>query len=851
MKHYRNKLRYLLFLFLINMVICSFSQVKDKATFELVLNDIQVRNFERPIRLISNELSSMEQLPITEFQDSDYIVLTSLLATAYVQNNQIVEAEKLLTRAINFFDGNLRSSPLVYVLYSTYGAFSASIENYETANVFLEKVIEHLRDVGSKDENYAVILSMLAISHMKTNQLQQSYEEIMESVSIIEKSSSQFSTANLIQIYEKAGTICHEICLSQIYEKELAIYEHRLLSEAKDFIQKAYDLSKNCEEYTSEFINVAYDLATIYLNEDNYLEALSIFHQIENLRLSEIEKSKIYNGILLANYYLGNEEECAKYALKSSNILKDISFNMLLSFPLKEQEEKWASNSMQLKLNMNILDKFSENKEALRMSYDNALFLKGLTYKYNDYLRDACKDNQVRATLANIKQLRSKIFAMDCKEDYSKYRNELTEHEWILLNQLKTLGGKVIISQIPSWKEVKDHLKAGEYAIEFIYYSGFNRIGEEKKLQYAALVLSSQMECPIFIDLCTHDELYSLCFDALIQQELGFNNLYKRDSNYILYKLLWEKLDPFLKNATTVYCSPILMIQDINLAYIVCPDGRYLNEKYNVRILSSTENICYRKETIDINSAALFGGINYSNENTGVKSTYRDIIYDEISDSIRSGFGHLPASKQEVENIKACLSDRDVAIDLYIGDDASESSFCRMDGKSPSLIHVATHAFYLVGFNKYLDYFHKLVPYSYKDISMLLTGLLFSGANNSLRDEESNPQLYDGVLTAEEISLLDLSNTDLVVLSACNSSLGQAFQEGFGGLVKAFKMAGVSHLLVSLWPVSDEATSVIMTNFYKCLVNGIEMHEALLKAQQETAKLYPDPYYWAGFILLE
>ena len=276
---------------------------------------------------------------------------------------------------------------------------------------------------------------------------------------------------------------------------------------------------------------------------------------------------------------------------------------------------------MQLKLNMNILDKFSENKEALRMSYDNALFLKGLTYKYNDYLRDACKDNQVRATLANIKQLRSKIFAMDCKEDYPKYRKELTEYEWILLNQLKTLGGKVIISQIPSWKEVKDHLQAGEYAIEFISYSGFNRIGEEKKLQYAALVLSSQMECPIFIDLCTHDELYELCLNVLKQQELGFNNLYKRGSNSILYDLLWKKMEPYLEDATTVYCSPILGIQDINLAYIICPDGRYLNEKYDVRILSSTGNICNRKDAFDIKSAALFGGINYSNENSGTKST--------------------------------------------------------------------------------------------------------------------------------------------------------------------------------------------------------------------------------------
>ena len=844
-------LRQLLLLCLVCIVTCSNAQVKDEETFEQVLYDIQTRNFERPIRLISNELSSMEQLPVAEFQDTAYIGLTSLLSIAYIQNGQIDDAEKLLTHAINFFDGYTRTSPLVYQLYYAYGAFSASIENYETARDFFEVTIEYLRDLGSIDEDFAVILSMLAVCHMKTNQLQLSYDEIMESVAIIEKSSSRFTPANLIQVYEKAGTICHEICLSQTQENPRAIFKHRLYSDAKNFIKKAYDLSSGHEECISEFINAGYDLATIYLNEDNYSEALSIFHQIENLRLSEIEKNKIYNGILMANYYLGNEEQCAEYALKSSNILKDISVNMLLSLPLKEQEEKWASNSMQLKLNMNILDKFPENQEVLRMSYDNALFLKSLTYEYNDYLRSSCRDNLTSVTLAKIKQLRSMIFAMNLKEDFPAYRNELTEQEWLLLNQLQKSGNCIEFNQIPSWQKVKDHLQEGEFAIEFISYSGFERVGEEKNLRYAALVLSSQMECPIFIDLCTHDELYQLCLDVRIQQELGFNYLYKKESNNILYKLLWEKLDPLLENATTVYCSPILMIQDINLAYIVCPDGRYLNEKYDVRTLSSTGNICDKKDTFDINNAALFGGINYSNESAVTKSTFRDIIYEEINDSTRSGFGHLPASKQEVENINACLSERNVAIELFLGNDASESSFCGMDGKSPSLIHIATHAFYLVGFNKYMDYFQKLVPYSYKDESMLLTGLLFSGANNSLREEGSNVQLYDGVLTAEEISLLDLSNTDLVVLSACNSSLGQAFQEGFGGLVKAFKMAGVNHLLVSLWPVSDEATAIIMTNFYKHLVTGTEIHAALKKAQQETAKLYPDPYYWASFILLD
>ena len=194
-------------------------------------------------------------------------------------------------------------------------------------------------------------------------------------------------------------------------------------------------------------------------------------------------------------------------------------------------------------------------------------------------------------------------------------------------------------------------------------------------------------------------------------------------------------------------------------------------------------------------------------------------------------------------------------VSLYKGNYASEESFVNMDGKSPSIIHIASHTFHLdssINSDRMLSYLGQFqTSFSIYDYSMILSGLLFANAHTSLTKSRGNDFTSDGIITAEEISFLDLSNTDLAVISACASGDGYAMKEGYGGLVKAFKMAGVSHLLVSLWPVSDEVTSIIMTSFYKYLINGTEMHEALKKAQHETAKLYPDPYYWASFILLD
>ena len=174
-----------------------------------------------------------------------------------------------------------------------------------------------------------------------------------------------------------------------------------------------------------------------------------------------------------------------------------------------------------------------------------------------------------------------------------------------------------------------------------------------------------------------------------------------------------------------------------------------------------------------------------------------------------------------------------------------------MDGNSPSIIHLSTHGFYLVGFDKYSEYFDKLLPYSIKDNSMLLSGILLADANSALRQPNEKTPLNDGVITAEEIAMLDLRNTELVVLSACETAIGVNMQEGFGGLVRAFKNAGVKSVLASLWQVPDDATAKLMISFYKIWLSGTEMHLALKMAQKEISKLYPDPYYWASFIFLD
>ena len=167
--------------------------------------------------------------------------------------------------------------------------------------------------------------------------------------------------------------------------------------------------------------------------------------------------------------------------------------------------------------------------------------------------------------------------------------------------------------------------------------------------------------------------------------------------------------------------------------------------------------------------------------------------------------------------------------------------------------------------------------------------LLFAGANIALngRSKTLPAGVDDGILTAKEISNLDFRTTDIVVLSACETGLGDITGDGVFGLQRAFKMAGAQTILMTLWQVDDDATQRLMTAFYRYLSSGQSKRQALHNAQQYicnytetkdaeipstsadkykhkgktgsykaaneviTTQPYSDPYFWAGFILLD
>ena len=282
-----------------------------------------------------------------------------------------------------------------------------------------------------------------------------------------------------------------------------------------------------------------------------------------------------------------------------------------------------------------------------------------------------------------------------------------------------------------------------------------------------------------------------------------------------------------------------------------------------MRMVSSIAEVIRLKSDSDEahSSATVYGGIIYDVDTSTLLANARGYDHERggsigEDDQERAGWSYLASTVDEAFGIQQRLEDTGVKTKLYTGDSANEESFKALDRKSPSILHVATHGFFLSD-PKQIETNPFLRGIGNRNVSQTTnylnrSGLLFAGGNRAWTGEETIEGIDDGILTAEEISGLDLSNTDIVVLSACETGLGVSVSsEGVFGLQRAFKLAGVNTLIMSLWNVSDVTTSELMLLFYDNWMGGMEKHDAFYAAQETIRNKYRDPYRWAGFVMMD
>lgn len=512
--------------------------------------------------------------------------------------------------------------------------------------------------------------------------------------------------------------------------------------------------------------------------------------------------------------------------------------------------------------------------------YNNCLFYKGFLLQTVNRIQRLVRTNPTASGAymrlkKNLEEL-SILYSTPCSE-----RDTAMINQKELLNQAleKELASKVAgyteaLQQV-RWKEVQSHLKSGEVAIEFLRYRYYRKQKKDSVL-YAALLLKSGKDLPAFVLLCNE-----LSLNSLLEKGLNLEQLYtpstrgamlQEEPHKSLYELIWKPLESYLAGTHTIYLSAAGLFHRLNhsaISYETDSMDMTMADRFHIVTLGSTRQLVFPSSgKYKGKEFTIYGELNYDSVSVKLQTNLSQanqneevLAFRDINNSLRSKtWVYLKHSKDEVRSIQKMAERSGFLVHVMRGKDGSEESFKALGaGKSsPQVIHLATHGFFFpdntnskpaFGSSSY----NALPLFTTSDHPMMRSGLILSGGNVAWLGGRSTGKREDGVLTAYEISQMNLSNTELVVLSACETGLGDIQgNEGVFGLQRAFKIAGARYLIMSLWKVPDLETSEFMKTFYQYwLEKKKTIPEAFNITQQEMKKRFINPSQWAGFVLIE
>lgn len=463
------------------------------------------------------------------------------------------------------------------------------------------------------------------------------------------------------------------------------------------------------------------------------------------------------------------------------------------------------------------------------VAYDAALLMKGLLLSHTAHILQTDGDSNQSIVIHRLEQLRDSIY--DITDDIQRWQtlHQYEKQERQILAETNRKQLRV------HWKDVQRGLHKEEACIEFVKYykNGYAWSNADLIPHYGAIVLSNNNHAPSFVDLFDEEEL----LDVYRYQPKS----YDIEQGKVLYSKIWGKLQQYMDGKERVFFSPVGLLSLMNIELLTDSSGLTALQRFNLYRVSSTKNVIIPSNERKPAYAVTFGDIDYDNAQT---------VLDSLN--TRGNWSYLKNTQYEINRLKELFSENNISITTNVGEGATEALFKALDGTNADIVHVASHGYYIPRCQREsIPYFAKSESTKNVQDELFYSGLIMSGGQKGWTDSTFGVDSNDGILTAYEISKLDLHNVSLVVLSACETGLGDDLLDGIYGLQRAFKKAGAGSILMSLWKIDDKATSEFMGMFYEKLVKGYSKHEAYTYATHTMKEKYQDANYWASFILLD
>ena len=869
---------------------------KIQCQINIALNYCNLKNFHESIKHNFIALGLIEKC-YNRSHPLYFLYLISIAKT-YSGMGENWKSLELNLQALEFSKN--KNQPIILnniaVQFIKMGNYSKSIEySFRAIKLIDEKL-------GRKHPDYSMALSNMALAFSKLGNFSKSLELNLRALEIrLETIGSQHldyatSLNNIAVNYLMLGD--YNISLQYLYQS-LGIYEKKLESGNLDFAAIYNNIALNYFLLKDFSKSLIFNLKAIQLHQQNFnhnnVEYAKCLNStgISYKNLGDNIKSLEYfsKALSIIEFYNNTNEDlysqilsnlASIYAKMGDNNTAILNFKKSYSLYFNSfSKNKFGLNENLLKTHKNKLE-VSYYVCANLLSYDSSLIpfladawinLNGVLASDNRNLEKSIAENADSSLVLLLEKLKQS------KMQLSRY-NELSINEIPNLN-IKTQElqdeienmERTLSSESKAFADFNRHfrgrdvsqaLEHNEYFIDIAripHYSFYSNSWTDST-KYLVFISDGKDTIAEHIILDNGNELENLAY-PIYASHTHENNKNSQTLDEVSFDFFWKPIAERIKNAKTVYISLGGIYNNLNLNTLYNPDnGKFLIEDVDIRIVNSARDFILMKERnkkiYPNNTAALFGYPYYDGEISPLADTAdyltatRDLAANWIDSLTRGGIkaNLLPGTKKEVENIGATFKNNDWNVSVFLEDKASEYNIKTL--KSPRVLHIATHGYFFENtkqegsFNRFL-----LGLESQKAIQepLLRSGLLFTGANKALQGQKIQGE--NGLLSAYEASLLDLRNTELVVLSACETGKGTIQNsEGVYGLRKAIADAGAANTIMSLWKVDDNVTQEFMTNFYVTWLSGKTIRDAFYETQLAIKTKFPQPYFWGAFILV-
>lgn len=813
---------------------------------------------------------------------SEAILCMNNLGLLYLTMGKYKSSEEYLTQALYFRKKNFQDTTGYAATLNNFGVLYQNQGKYNEAEKYLKQASNFISEnVGEQSIQYAIVLNNIAMLYQDVNRNADAEFVLNKALEITKNQSKKESatyvrmSVNLALLYQATGRFpeAEKIFKDAIEKRKLRLGTKHpdnavlLRNLASLYMQmEKYDevegLLVEAREIYAEKIGVEspqiaktdFEIGAYYLAIGNNDSAKVSFERAIKVQEKTLEKrhpdlTESYEYLAI-NYWAQQKPKEARNYYKKA--LDNYIFQVNTYFEAMSDAEKalfWTNVQPKFIRYYNFgAENYEQIPEIASDMYTYHIQTKALLLSSSRKVKDRIlkSNNQELIDKYNnwtdLKNYTAKLYSLSNEELETRKINldSLINVTNTLEKEIASLSSDFKLSSEQksiTFNEIKAHLDDKEAVVEIIRIDNYDKLRKTENISYIALVADNMSIDPkvvVFENGSSMETTYSQEYQKAIMNGKDMDKF---------YGYYWEGIDKALGNDEKIFLSVDGIYNQVNVNTIKLPNDKYVIDEKNILFLTNSKDLLPLKErmskpaNLTAKNATLIG--------------FPDYLMDLPADF--SFVPPLPGTKVEVENINSKLNEKNWNTTVYIGREATETNLKKIS--NPFVLHIATHGYFLETTGGNVDDARSfgVNPSRAVENPLLRSGLLLAGADETVLEINlnDNSENDDGILNAYEAMTMNLDQTQLVVLSACQTGLGEIKTgEGVYGLQRSFQIAGARSIITSLWEVSDEGTQDLMSAFYKYWLDSGDEYEAFRKARLEIKEKYKYPYFWGAFVLI-